>query len=168
MGIHRLHLSDHHHQYRYLVHPESHRRLNLQGYWLYHLDQNLIGFHSRLRYHRHHDLNRYYHPFHPSLNQTIPLHHEGRHRLHLSDHHHRYRYLMHPESHHRLDLLVYWLCRSDQNQAGLHTHLKCHRHHDLGRYYPPFRLSPNLPIQLHHAEIDRLRLSDRLHRCRHR
>ena len=86
-----------------------------------HSDQNLIGFHNRLKYHRRLYLGRHYRQFRPSLNQTTRLHHVGRYPLHLSDRHHRYRYLMHLELHRHLSLLAYWLYRSGQNLIGFHA-----------------------------------------------
>ena len=132
-----------------------------------HLGRNLIGFHTRLRSHRHHDLSQHYRRCHPSLNLPIRLHHVGRHRLHLSGRHHRCRYQAHQVSHHRLNPRAYCLRRSDQNQVGFRSHSRCHRHRDLNQHYHLFHLSLNRPIRLHHEGIHLLRLSDRHHRYRY-
>ena len=142
---------------------EWHRHQDQQEYLLRHLDQNLAGFHTRLRFHRHHGLGQHYHLFRLSLNRPIRYYHVGIHRLRLSDHRHRCQYLMHLEWHHYLDLLAYWLCRLDQNLIEFHIHLRCHRHHDQDRYYHLFRLSLNLPIRLHHEEMHQDYLSNHHH-----
>ena len=80
VGRHPLHLSDRHHQYRYRSHQELHHHQDPQVYWFCRLDRSLAAFHVRLRCHRHHDLNRHYHPCRPSLNLPIQCYQKETHQ----------------------------------------------------------------------------------------
>ena len=57
------------------MHLELHRHLSRLEYLQRHLDQNLAGFHNRLKYHRRLYLDQHYRPYRPSLDLPIRLHH---------------------------------------------------------------------------------------------